>query len=129
MTALLEVDHRLVAEGQVILADKGFAGREFETFLTDLHVHLVRPARRNTTDRQPTPVESKLLKMRQWIEAIFDTLKGQVSSNNTAPAATPGSTPASDCWPCPPRSGTTPSSEHPANAPSSPTTTEHFGII
>jgi hypothetical protein len=63
----------------VILADKGFAGREFETFLTDLDVHLVRPARRNTKDRQPTPAETKLLKMRQWIEAIFDTLKGQLS--------------------------------------------------
>jgi hypothetical protein len=79
MTALLEVDHHLVTEGQVILADKGFAGREFETFLTDLDVHLVRPARRNTKDRQPTPAETKLLKMRQWIEAIFDTLKGQLS--------------------------------------------------
>jgi Transposase DDE domain len=30
MTAMLEVDHHLVAEGQVILADKGFAGGEFE---------------------------------------------------------------------------------------------------
>jgi Transposase DDE domain len=79
MTALLEVDHHLVTEGQVILADKGFAGREFETFLTDLDLHLVRPARRNTKDPQPTPAETKLLKMRQWIEAIFDTLKGQLS--------------------------------------------------
>jgi hypothetical protein len=79
MTALLEVDHHLVSQGQVILADKGFAGREFETFLDHLGVHLVRPARANTKDPQPTPAETKLLKMRQWIEAIFDTLKGQLS--------------------------------------------------
>jgi hypothetical protein len=46
MTAMLEVDHHLVAEGQVILADKGFAGVEFEKLCTELGVHLVRPARR-----------------------------------------------------------------------------------
>jgi hypothetical protein len=79
MAALLEVDHHLIAEGQVILADKGFAGRGFESFLDQIGVHLVRPARRNTTDPQRTPTERKLLRMRQWIEAIFDTLKGQLS--------------------------------------------------
>ena len=79
MTALLQIDHHLVTGDQVILADKGFAGREFETFLSDLLLHLVRPARRNTKDPQPTPAEATLLRMRQWIEAIFDTLKGQLS--------------------------------------------------
>jgi Transposase DDE domain len=80
MMALLEVDHHLVADGQVILADKGFAGADFEQFLDDLNVHLVRPARnRVARDRQPTPVERRLLRLRQWIEAIFDTLKGQLS--------------------------------------------------
>jgi hypothetical protein len=79
MTALLDVDHHLVTQGQVILADKGFAGREFETYLDELGVHLVRPARRKSKDPQSTPTETKLLKMRQWIEAIFDTLKGQLS--------------------------------------------------
>jgi len=43
MAALLEVDHHLVTTGQVILADKGFAGADFEKFLDDLGVHLVRP--------------------------------------------------------------------------------------
>jgi len=73
--ALLEVDHHLATSGQVVLADKGFAGRHFETFLDQLGVHLVRPARRNSRDLQPGPVEQQLLRMRQWIEAIFDTLK------------------------------------------------------
>lgn len=39
MQALLEVDHHLIAAGQVILADKGFAGQAFEQFLDDLGVH------------------------------------------------------------------------------------------
>jgi hypothetical protein len=79
VAALLEVDHHLVTSGQVILADKGFAGRDFQTVLDQLGLHLVRPARRNSRDPQPGPVEQQLLRMRQWIEAIFDTLKGQLS--------------------------------------------------
>jgi hypothetical protein len=80
MAALLEVDHHLVQSGQVILADKGFAGADFEKFLRDdLGAHLVRPARKNTSDPAPSPAERALLHMRQWIEAIFDTLKGQLS--------------------------------------------------
>lgn len=80
IAALLEIDHHLVAAGQVILADKGFAGKNFESFLDDLGVYLVRPARKNVkADTEPTPAERTLLRMRQWIEAIFDTLKGQLS--------------------------------------------------
>lgn len=78
--ALLETDHHLLTEGQVILADKGFAGTDFDTLLESLGLHLVRPARKNArSDPQPTPAERNLLRMRQWIEAIFDTLKGQLS--------------------------------------------------
>ena len=79
VAALLEVDHHLITSGQVILADKGFAGLDFQAVLDQLGVHLVRPARRNSRDPQPGPVEQQLLRMRQWIEAIFDTLKGQLS--------------------------------------------------
>jgi hypothetical protein len=80
MAAVLQVDHHLIAAGQVILADKGFAAADFERFLReDLGVYLVRPARRNTADPAPSPAERALLRMRQWIEAIFDTLKGQLS--------------------------------------------------
>ncbi len=59
----------------MILADKGFAGREFEAFLTEhLGVHLVRPDRKNEPARH-----GRLARSRQWIEAVFDTLKGQLS--------------------------------------------------
>lgn len=75
MAALLERDHHLVRQGQVILADKGFAGKEFETFVSErLGAHLVRP------DRKDEPVRhGKIARVRQWIEAIIDTLKGQLS--------------------------------------------------
>lgn len=78
MTALLERDHHRIRAGQVILADKGFAGREFETFLTEsLGVHLIRPDRRDEPARH-----GRLARSRQWIEAVFDTLKGQLSLEN-----------------------------------------------
>ncbi|MFJ8329983.1 IS982 family transposase [Streptomyces sp. NPDC094437] len=75
MTALLERDRRLVRTEQVILADKGFAGREFEAFVTDrLGAHLVRPDRKDEPFRFGT-----IARVRQWIEAVIDTLKGQLS--------------------------------------------------
>ncbi|MGW8559512.1 transposase [Streptomyces albidoflavus] len=75
MAALLERDHHLIRQGQVILADKGFAGKEFETFVSErLGAHLVRP------DRKDEPVRhGKITRVRQWIEAVIDTLKGQLS--------------------------------------------------
>ncbi|OUC96361.1 IS982 family transposase, partial [Streptomyces swartbergensis] len=75
MAAQLERDHHLIRAGQVILADKGFAGREFEAFVTDrLGAHLVRPDRKNEPARF-----GKIARVRQWIEAVIDTLKGQLS--------------------------------------------------
>jgi hypothetical protein len=72
--ALLEHDHHLIRAGQVILGDKGFAGAEFDAFITDhLGAHLIRPDR---SDEQPR--FGNLARCRQWIEAIFDTLKGQL---------------------------------------------------
>jgi Transposase DDE domain len=73
--ALLERDHHLIPAGQVILGDKGFAGRDFEAFIrTDLQAHLIRP------DRKDEPARfGNLARHRQWIEAIIDTLKGQLT--------------------------------------------------
>ncbi|MFH8619981.1 IS982 family transposase [Streptomyces sp. NPDC017979] len=75
MTALLHRDHHLVHAGQVTLADKGFAGKEFEALLTEwFGVHPIRP------DRKDEPVRhGRLARSRQWIEAVFDTLKGPLS--------------------------------------------------
>lgn len=73
--ALLEKDHHLVQAGQVILGDKGFAGKDFERFITeDLGAHLIRPDRKDEKPRF-----GKLGGIRQWIESVFDTLKGQLT--------------------------------------------------
>ncbi len=73
--ALLERNSDLLRAGQVILGDKGFAGREFEAFVReDLGAHLIRPDRRGEPARF-----GKLARYRQWIEAVFDTLKGQLT--------------------------------------------------
>src|SRR3954466_3329141 len=73
--ALLEHDSHLVRAGQVILGDKGFDGREFEAFLQDrLGAYFVRPDRKDEPARHGT-----LARCRQWIEAVFDTLKGQLT--------------------------------------------------
>jgi hypothetical protein len=59
--------------GMVILADKGFAGREFEALVGALGARLVRP------DRADEPVRfGSLGGVRQWVEAILDTLKDQL---------------------------------------------------
>ena len=73
--ALLERDHHLLTAGQVILGDKGFAGRDFEAFIHDeLGAHLIRPDRRNEPARF-----GRLARYRQWIEAIINTLKSQLT--------------------------------------------------
>ena len=73
--ALLERDHDLVRAGQVILGDKGLAGRDFENYITGtLGAHLIRPDRKDETRRF-----GRLARDRQWIEAVTDTLKGQLT--------------------------------------------------
>jgi hypothetical protein len=59
--------------GMAILADKGLAGREFDQFVSGLDATLVRP------DRADEPYRfGSLGGVRQWVEAIFDTLKDQL---------------------------------------------------
>lgn len=74
IAAMLDASNDLVVDGQVILADKGFAGKQFEAFITgDLKAHLLRPDRK---DEQPR--FGDFGGIRQWVESIFDTLKGQL---------------------------------------------------
>jgi len=75
--ALLERAARgeLLHGEEIFITDKGFAGAEFEQFIHDaLGAQLVRPDRR---DEQPR--FGSLGGIRQWIESINDTLKGQFS--------------------------------------------------
>ena len=60
--------------GTVIIGDKGFAGRAFEQAVADLDAMFVRPDRRDEPRRH-----GSLGAIRQRIESIIDTLKGQLS--------------------------------------------------
>ena len=60
---------------QTLIADKNYYGRQFETTLPELGISLLRPARKGEPDRPGTRFFKPL---RQIIESINDTLKGQL---------------------------------------------------
>jgi hypothetical protein len=65
---------QVLRPGLVVLADKGLAGRAFAQTVAGLDAVLVRP------DRADEPTRfGDLGGVRQWIEAIIDTLNGQLS--------------------------------------------------
>jgi hypothetical protein len=60
--------------GLTLIGDKGFAGRDFEDLVTaGFKMSLVRPDRRDETPRH-----GSIGWIRQWIESVNDTLKGQL---------------------------------------------------
>lgn len=71
---LLDYDQHLVRPGQIFLGDKNFAGAAFETYVAARGARLIRPDRKNERPRF-----GSLGRVRQWIESVFDTLKGQLS--------------------------------------------------
>jgi hypothetical protein len=79
------------------------AGRQFEDLVTTgFGLSLVRP--------DEPPRHGSIGWIRQWIESVNDTLKGQLGLGPPRRAAPPqASTPASPsgCWPSPPPSSTT----------------------
>jgi DDE family transposase len=74
---LFEIEPELLGRrpGQTVIADKGYASAEFETFLTEHDARLLRPARKN---ERPRPGAHFLKPLRQIIESVNDTLKGQL---------------------------------------------------
>ena len=72
--AAAEVLKRLPLAGHTVLADKGFAGEQFEALVASLGGRLLRPDRRDEPRRH-----GSLGAARQWIESVIDTLKGQLS--------------------------------------------------
>jgi hypothetical protein len=77
LAAMLEVDADLVAarEGIVLISDKGFASKPFEKALAEQGIELLRPSRKREKQRYGEPM---LKKVRQLIESVNDTLKGQL---------------------------------------------------
>lgn len=69
-----ELLERALQPGQTVLADKGFAGEEFEQLVASFGCQLLRPDRKNEQPRF-----GSLAGVRQWIESIVQTTKGQLS--------------------------------------------------
>jgi hypothetical protein len=78
LAAMLEAGADAVAghDGIVLITDKGFAGRAFEQLLASYPVTLLRPSRKDERARYGEPM---LKKVRQLIESVNDTLKGQLN--------------------------------------------------
>jgi len=67
-------DQQILRAGMVVLTDKGLAGRDMERYATEqVNVLLVRADRRDEPRRF-----GDLAGVRQWIESVNDTLKGQL---------------------------------------------------
>jgi Transposase DDE domain len=73
VAALLDNNHHLIREGQILLADKGFSGAEFKKLTESKQLRLLRPDRKDETYRN-----GNLGGVRQWIESVNQTLKGQL---------------------------------------------------
>jgi len=83
--AAAEILRRLPLDGRTVIADKGFAGSEFEHLVAALGGRLLRPDRNDEPHRH-----GRLGAVRQWIESVFDTLKGQLSLERHGARTMPG---------------------------------------
>ena len=61
--------------GQTLIGDKNYYGRDFEAALSQAGLHLLRPARQGEPAR---PGAQFFRPLRQTIESVNDTLKGQL---------------------------------------------------
>lgn len=68
-----EMLERVPVAGHVVIADKNFAGAEFEQLMATHGAHFLRPDRKNEAHRH-----GSLGAVRQWIESTFWTCKGQL---------------------------------------------------
>jgi Transposase DDE domain len=73
VAAMLDRERGRLRPGLVILADKGFAGHDFEQLVAAHGAVLVGPDRADER-----PCHGSLGRWRQWIESTFDTLKDQL---------------------------------------------------
>jgi hypothetical protein len=73
LAALLDRNHPLIRDGQVLLGDKGFSGKEFKELTERMALQLLRPDRKDETYRN-----GNLGGVRQWIESVNQTLKAQL---------------------------------------------------
>jgi hypothetical protein len=77
LTAMLDVEPQLAVcrPGLTLITDKGFAGHQMQASLAARGITLLRPSRK---DEQARHGEALLKTIRQLIESVNDTLKGQL---------------------------------------------------
>jgi Transposase DDE domain len=80
-----EMLQRVKLDGYTVIADKGFAGAEFEALMAELHALFLRPDRKDEPARY-----GSLGRVRQTIESVFDTIKGQLSLEQHGAHTMPG---------------------------------------
>jgi Transposase DDE domain len=80
-----EMLRRVDLDGYTVIADKGFAGEEFEQLMADLGAIFLRPDRKGEPRRF-----GGLGGVRQWVESIIDTIKGQLSLERHGAITMPG---------------------------------------
>lgn len=73
LAALLDNNHPLIRDNQILMADKGFSGKPFKKLTESKEIRLLRPDRKDETYRH-----GSLGRVRQWIESVNQTLKGQL---------------------------------------------------
>src|SRR6266496_4287006 len=80
-----EMLERVPLAGLTVIADKGFSGAEFEGWMADRGAEFLRP------DRKDEPLQfGSLGRVRQWIESVFWTCKGQLGLEAPRRPHTPG---------------------------------------
>lgn len=80
-----EMLERVPLAGHTVIADKGFAGAEFEGWMADRGASFLRPDRKGETPRF-----GSLGRVRQWIESVFATCKGQLGLERHGARTLPG---------------------------------------
>jgi Transposase DDE domain len=80
-----EMLRRVELDGYTVIADKGFAGEDFEALMAEFGVLFLRPDRKDEPRRF-----GGLGGVRQWIESIVDTFKGQLSLERHGAHTMPG---------------------------------------
>jgi len=80
-----EMLRRVEFDGYTVIADKGFAGEDFEALMAEFGVLFLRPDRKDEPRRF-----GGLGGVRQWIESIVDTFKGQLSLERHGAHTMPG---------------------------------------
>lgn len=80
-----EMLERVPLAGHTVIADKGFAGADFEAWMADRGCEFLRPDRKDEPPRF-----GSLGRVRQWIESVFWTCKGQLGLERHGARTLPG---------------------------------------